>query len=654
MNSADVNGMSNKGTDPPSREEIAKAGLDVSTKQNTESIPKPATLWAIDTFLRPDGDFGKKGKAFWDGIFAQSITKVLKRSAFTPVKIVGWIGAITQPMTITVPQGDDTVNVKGLRITITDSEGENLESLTAPVEGYQSDLYDVKRENQRIVFCGAVVPVRRGEKSENRFLLWDIIPSWNAEDLIGVDPAIDTDPIDRICEEEGNTKHGIFEYIKRILISKLSITGLNGLLELEKCIDVIIYQAFSDGMNSSPRYSNRIHTLVIGPPGQGKGFLTEIGKILNPVSAQASTVGQKLSAAGLVGTVTRRNQRTVSQPGLLPLTSGGVLAFQDFHQLRKEKAAVLSIIAQAMEDGRVTDSTSAKATHEATTAVHLDMNRISQVDRSIRVDSYSDLGIPYNVISRFDFIVELPADLEGTLISLNKSFSGSKTLTSYPQSQSEIAWKRQLQRVVAFMRTRFREVEIPGGVNQYILDRVKEEFGLGKEKTGRMDEKLIQDNINRVSRSVLRFVKAIACADHNQVASNDDVDRAFKYVGEKLKFLATIGPADEKLSQDPRTLKVKERLADRLIQIKTSTFRTGDYVDLLGPFPGETERKSARQAATRDLERLVKGGEIKKTGQGMWRKLHEEKAPPKRVSPRKTAAKKPIVKVSQGSRSRKR
>ena len=112
----------------------------------------------------------------------------------------------------------------------------------------------------------------------------------------------------------------------------------------------------------------------------------------------------------------------------------------------------------------------------------------------------------------------------------------------------------------------------------------------------------------------MKFVKAIACADHNPIASKDDVDRAFRYVDEKIRFLATIGADDSGLSQDPRTVRVSARLVSNLAKIKTSTFRSGDYVKLLGPFQDDKAKKSARQVATRDLDRLSGERMIQRVG----------------------------------------
>ena len=66
-----------------------------------------------------------------------------------------------------------------------------------------------------------------------------------------------------------------------------------------------------------------------------------------------------------------------------------------------------------MEDGIAIDSTAARWEHEALTSIHLDMNRYSQINPAGNYDVYTDINIPTNIISRFDFIMDIPANLKG-------------------------------------------------------------------------------------------------------------------------------------------------------------------------------------------------------------------------------------------------
>ena len=284
---------------------------------------------------------------------------------------------------------------------------------------------------------------------------------------------------------------------------------------------------------------------------------------------------------------------------------------------------VLAALTEAMETGVVTDSTSSKAKHEAVTAIHVDMNRVSDVKGNVPKGGFADLGIPYHDISRFDFIIELPPKLEKLLASLRKKFSGGTTLSSYPQPRDETRWMRDLKRLIAYQRSVWREVDIPPDVNQYIFERVERAFGLTESSETTVSEKFIQQNIHRVSRSVLKFVKAITCADHNPIASKEDVDRAFTYVEEKIKFLGTLTEDEPPRPGNPRVEEMVRRQERILAHIKKRQFTTADYVRAMGPFASGREEKSARQAATRDLTRL-RGKTVTKLRQGVWEKIGKE------------------------------
>jgi hypothetical protein len=585
----------------------------------------------------------------WHEVFSSSIQKALRQEYYTPVKVIGWIGSITDPIPITPRNAiqESQLNLRGLEIKIVDSDRSELKTLIAPVAGFDIDLYELKKQNHRIIFCGAIVPVDTKRGPETRLFLWKVFPSYTAEDLIGVDEEDDPATLRRSYEKAGNRPYGVFNYIRRELIDRSGIKGVNEFPELGKCIDVMIYQAFSDGMNDAPRYSNKIHTLVIGPPGIGKKFLVDIARALNPVFNQATSVGGKISVAGLVGTAvgTRSTGNTrISQPGYLPLSSGGVLALSDFHQLKGNRETVLAALSEAMEDGIATDSTIARTRHQAETSLHLDLNRTVDVNPSRTVDTYSDVNIPYNIISRFDFIIDLPGDLERRLKPIEEAFSERTVLSSSRGREQGPRWQRELQRLVADMRSQWRKVGIPREVNEYALERVKREFGLVEGHITTLDQRVLESNIPRTARSVHKFIKAIACANHSLTATREDVDRAFDFIREKITFLSTYRE-DNVSPIDPRKRHIQDRSEKILAAFGNREFTTGQVIDLLAPAANAEERKTIRQQVNRDLARLVSDGRLESVRQGRWKLMSgsdraeepkKEKAVKRRTPARKT------------------
>lgn len=639
---------------PSAKCQIAMLGIGTTNRNQPETLADVDMLEAADELLegmdRPDAKDG------WNTVFSNTIREALLEEYYSPVKILGWIGDITDPIPIKPRNKVQAreLNLRGFQLRIVDSDRRELKTLMVPVQAFGSSLYDLKRQNQRIVFCGAVVHVNLRRGQEPRFFLWNVIPSYTAEDLIGVDKGYDAAPLRKTFEEEVSKPNGIFTFIRKELIEKLGVAGVKDFPELGKCIDVMIYQSFSDGMNSAPRYSNKLHTLVIGPPGIGKKFLIDLAKMINPVFNLATSVSGKINVAGLVAAVVGTGAKRISQPGYLPLSSGGVLALSDFHQLKGNRAAVLAALSEAMEDGKVTDSNSPRTSHEAETSIHVDLNRVVDVDPSRPVDTYSDVNIPYNIISRFDFIIDLPGDLEVRLKPIEAMFSKATVLSSYPSKELMPRWQRDLQRLVAYMRTYWREVGIPVEVNEYALRRVKEEFGVVGGHSTFLDARVLESNITRTARSVHKFVKAIACADHNPVATKGDVDRAFEFIREKIRFLATYREEDISSMIDPRRARIQERLDRIVAAFGNREFTTGQVIDMQEPGANEGERKTIRQQVNRDLERLVHADRLESVRQGRWKlKGGSDRAKPqrraKRVKTRKPARKtKPTKRRKRG------
>jgi hypothetical protein len=608
---------------PPSERQIsAKCQIAILGIGSTDRI-HPERFADEGALLEADGILS--GVRDWGSVNSSLIQTALLKPYYTPLKVIGWIGSISDPLPIT-PHNQiqaEQLNLRGVEITIVDADHRALKTLIAPVDGFGTDLYELQRQNRRVVFCGAVVLVNTPRRQEPRFFLWEVIPTYTALDLIGVDDEDALADVEQILRREGKKPYGILAHIRRELIRGSGIRGIDDFPELSLCVDAMILQAFSDGINPTPHYSNKIHTLVIGPPGIGKKFLIEIAKVLNPVFSQASAVTGKLSVAGLVGTAVGAHAASagtrISHPGYLPMSSGGVLALSDFHQLKGNREAVLAALAEAMEDGSATDSTSARTRHEAETSIHVDLNRALDVQPAREVDSYEDINIPQNVISRFDLIIDLPGDLERRLKPMEEAFAEGTVLSSQMVEAKRPAGQREVQLLVAYMRAHWREVRVPPDVNAYIFNRVKQEFGLVKGGSSAMDQRVLEGSIARTARSVQKLIKAIACADHKLTATKEDVDRALVFIRAKVHFLSTyreIKPAPF----DPRKRRIHDRVENILQAFGRQEFTTGQAEAIQGATEDVDDVKTRRQRVTRDLDRLVAEGRLERVGHGRWRR----------------------------------
>jgi DNA replicative helicase MCM subunit Mcm2 (Cdc46/Mcm family) len=234
------------------------------------------------------------------------------------------------------------------------------------------------------------------------------------------------------------------------------------------------------------------------------------------------------------------------------------------------------------------------------------------------VDSYEDINIPQNVISRFDLIIDLPGDLERRLKPMEEAFAEGTVLSSQMVEARRPAGQRQLQLLVAYMRAHWREVRVPPDVNAYIFNRVKQEFGLVKGGSPALGQRVLEGSIARTARSVHKLIKAIACADHKLTATKEDVDRALVFIRAKVHFLSTyreINPAP----LDPRKRRIHDRLENILQAFGRKEFTTSQAEAIQGAAADGEGAKTIRQRVMRDIALLVAAGRLERVRHGTWR-----------------------------------
>lgn len=446
-----------------------------------------------------------------------------------PVKIVATISAISAPKPVVITQSG-TLATRVL-VTLRDRLGSEIKCFPLSVDKYDGRLMEMFLKKQHCVFCGTIYPKWvGGVTSLFMFSVKAIQHDVSAEDLIAI--IDDGDKTKEVFIEASKEPGGIRAFIKRSLVENLAISGLQASRELDKCIDFMILQAFSDGMQNN--FSMKLHSLILGPPASGKKILVDVARVLNPVFEKG---GHKITPAGLIGKVEIRDDRSVSEPGHLPRASGGVFCLEDAHNISGHRKLVFAALAEVMENGVVTDSTSARTVHEANTAIHLDMNRVSQVDPGAKVTRFTDVEIYLNVISRFDFIMEIPPDpirqfrVSDAMLRSAMKYSSSKSTQGMP------IWERRLQRIIAYVRTAFPSVNISSEVSNYMASKFQGIVDANKEYIESTRLFILQSNAARMAHSLQKLVVACVRAGLRSEATKHDVDEAFLFVAEKLRFL---------------------------------------------------------------------------------------------------------------------
>ena len=541
----------------------------------------------------------------WETVFTKSIFDIKNEySVGIPVSFVGTVSSISQPYPLKLGRKKHTV----YNIILQDHSRAEIDCLTIPYESFKTEISDHFSNHRFVVFRGTILSVEH-PSNIYLFFLHEIEPVVTPEDLIRIRPDIKG----RVAKKfkKVSKKGGLLRWIKKTIVDEIGIMGLNKAKELDACLDFMILQSFSHG--KSEKASMKLHSLVIGPPGVGKKLLTMTAKILNPVSEEISSTDGKITLAGLVGSAGKAKGGNIkSDPGYLPRASGGVVCIQDFHEIKQNRKAILSVLSKTMEDGEVIDSTAAHWIHEAITSIHLDTNKYSQVGMMSGTNTIKDIDIPTNILSRFDFIIDIPRNIERQFEIAYMIIKGERILSSYGRGETEKEWQRDLRRIVAYVRTYFSDVTVSSDVSDYISEKIKlyrQEYEKKFKDTG-----LMADIITRLIISIQKYIKAIASANLRTNALNSDVDYAFKLIKHKLDYLSSLGSSDtsllvdgvKKYKQEDRINIIHERLEGKIVDGKM-------VLELYKEYP-EYIYKLSDKTLVRDLNKA--GNKI---SQGKWK-----------------------------------
>lgn len=319
----------------------------------------------------------------------------------------------------------------------------------------------------------------------------------------------------------------MFRYFQDELEKRLGIVAMDKHPQLALAIEAIIIQAVAVGnARSNP---GRVHSLVIGSPGVGKNLLVQAANLLNPVYTEATA--SKCTVAGLQSAAKQGPDGYSAEPGLIPVADLGVFSIQDFHGVH-DKPGILAVLTMAMEAGRLADGTAAKTTLTARTAIHLDLNRQTDLDPSHAVSStLDDISMKLHVLSRFDFIIEIPRDPERQRAVMDALFDQNVLVGSdaIPLPKP----KRDLLVLTAILRDQREYVMIKPELNHEI-----------REATHRMidglDHPILGDFLARQAHSAWKLVCAHARLHSRDIATREDLDAVLPILEAKVTFIKNL------------------------------------------------------------------------------------------------------------------
>lgn len=496
---------------------------------------------------------------YWKDEPAVRKEEILKnRKVWTPVKIVGSLRLIGPyyPMKLDAHGKDDPEELTAVQLELKDLDGETVQCIPFPLEDSFVDIGAFIRSQQLLTLYGAIVPVSLKNKSGYRMYLRYISTEVDPEDLITKDAIKDFMDHPAIKFVNVRRSRGIIEYIKQQLVTGLGIKELDKLPDLDLALEFMILQSLSQGKEI---YSHKLHSLIVGPPGVGKSYLTRAAKILNPLCDEISATSRKITAAGLIGSVVSRGNKSSSENGLLPKNSMGCVCIQDFHEIKGNKREeIFGIFSKVMEDGEVVDSTSARKTHIAQTSIHLDQNRKSQIYKKGEYTQFSDIDIPLQIISRFDFILDIPKDEQRQKELARTIARGKGSILTGTK------WKAELKTIIAFLRSNYKRMGYASGIEKYRADKYDKLMDSIIEKYGSTVD--ISDMHTRLSRSIDKYMRAITTAYATDEATKEIVDYAFRFIEKKVEFLVTFSEQSQsQKDSDDRSLESIPKIFHELV-----------------------------------------------------------------------------------------
>lgn len=295
-----------------------------------------------------------------------------------------------------------------------------------------------------------------------------------------------------------------------------------------------------------------IHLLLIGRSGAGKKTITKVLEFLSPIFVQAHA--NRLSKAGLVGPAVQKDGIWKITPGLLPQANDGCFSVQDAHAFEDMKS-VASVFSMSMEDGEVMSSNATMSRSATDTSILLDMNRKSQILAQEPESEIDDLfGLPLNVLTRFDGIVELPTNLDNQFEvadSIIKNFD-TRQFADFEKI------KRATKLIVAYLKEEYKDIIIPVEVREYAADKWQEYFNSNREVFKKFPN--LSDFNLRMTNSIIKLLIVTTRANFRRKATIQDVDEALKYLKFKIRYLQKVGP---NLQSEALTSSIKNKPKSR-------------------------------------------------------------------------------------------
>lgn len=324
----------------------------------------------------------------------------------------------------------------------------------------------------------------------------------------------------------------LFEVLTKKICKAVGVVGDRTKNSAAKAVELSILAAAS-----SPRLEDKngkIHILFHGPPASGKQKALSAAKLVNPIFEEVT--GGRVTVAGFASSCSydAKANKLVSQKGYLAKADGGTVAIEDYHAMDENtRNRIMAILSPQMENGVFEDSTSARTKHSAATSIYLDGNFKGDVDKTKNFASQEEISLPYNIITRFDVIMDI-VPVKATDESIVDMIDSTMTDRGIDVDNSIL-----FKTIIATLLDQIPVVDL-SSVKEVLTERYMQ-FRLDNSETLKSSSEL-QSIFARSYKSVRKIIVAHARLHQRSVATVDDVDYAMEVFNIKLKALRTLIP----------------------------------------------------------------------------------------------------------------
>lgn len=428
-----------------------------------------------------------------------------------------------------------------------DSERHTIETL--PVSDPEL-LRRFQRSESTVVYAVTGIPLPSLLDGEYRLLLLDLKKIDTALDLVEPNPSEFEDARDFIEAQRG---HSVLPAMVNMVCIALGIIDTGDPLYRE-ALEVAVLQGASHGRIQ--RESARIHAFRIGPPGCGKGLIAWAFQLCQPIHKRVEA--QCVTEDGLYGNSGYSGGKRVVRAGLVPAANLGGFYVEDIHQANSVKNNRLMItFGSVMETGRCDAANASRTSYEALVAFNVDANRRSDVEghrnRNGKLKGLerltADTGVPKNILTRFDSIIEFQRDPKQ---QLELSFRLARRPETQADSQQNQDPGRLVRVVLAYLRSTVPNVEIGTEAAQYLETRYRSIVNV--RASVMQDHPDYADFLARGSKSYKKLAMAHARLCNRAYVTTDDIDAVFVHVARKFETLLSwlVGDLDDELDQNAR------------------------------------------------------------------------------------------------------